>query len=436
MATNTYVALDKVTVTTPVASIDLSSINQGYTDLVLVCNAKGTADLNLLLRFNGSSASDYSSTIIAASGSARTSFRFSNQTFLRGNYYGYVTTDMAAHSIIQIMNYSKTTTFKSTLHKFHNGNAGVDGTAGLWRNTAAITSITILNDNSTTFAAGSTFSLYGIKAETGDSTPKAIGGAVTSDATYWYHTFTNTGNFTPNQTLSCDYLVVAGGGGGSGGDFGNGGGGGAGGLLTGSAMSFTSGVSKAILVGAGGAGSTASAGGLGSNSILSGASTVTAFGGGGGGSYGAGGESGGCGGGGGQTGGTTTGGGGGSQGFNGGASSGIGGAGGGGMGAIGSACTSATGGNGGAGISNSLIGTATYYAGGGGGSSHNNSSTVATGGIGGGGNGGYRASGINYKPTPGTPALGGGGGGWGEYATGRGGANGGSGVIVLRYLKA
>jgi hypothetical protein len=46
----------------------------------------------------------------------------------------------------------------------NNGNTGVDSSVGLWRNTAAINSITILNDNATTFATGTTFNLYGIAA--------------------------------------------------------------------------------------------------------------------------------------------------------------------------------------------------------------------------------------------------------------------------------
>ena len=46
------------------------------------------------------------------------------------------------------------------------------------------------------------------------SSPKATGGTVTSDSTYWYHTFTSNGTFTPSQALSCDVVVVAGGAGG------------------------------------------------------------------------------------------------------------------------------------------------------------------------------------------------------------------------------
>ena len=57
MATNTYVALDKVTVGTATSSVTFSSIPQGYTDLVLVINAKANTGgaIGLLFKFNGDS---------------------------------------------------------------------------------------------------------------------------------------------------------------------------------------------------------------------------------------------------------------------------------------------------------------------------------------------------------------------------------------------
>jgi hypothetical protein len=84
------------------------------------------------------------------------------------------------------------------------------------------------------YAAGSTFSLYGIASQ--EAAAKATGGMVTSDANYYYHTFTASGTFTPKQSISADILVVAGGGSGGGG---RAGGGGAGGLLVHTSQSLT-----------------------------------------------------------------------------------------------------------------------------------------------------------------------------------------------------
>ena len=109
----------------------------------------------------------------------------------------------------------------------------LDLIAGLWSQTAAITSITFTSYNAANFVANSTFSLYGLAAlgTTPAIAPKASGGNIIDyDGTYWIHTFNTNGTFTPQTGLTCDYLVVAGGGGG--GVDSRGAGGGAGGYRT------------------------------------------------------------------------------------------------------------------------------------------------------------------------------------------------------------
>ena len=68
--------------------------------------------------------------------------------------------------ILQLMNYSNTTTYKTILSRTNAAANGVDATVGLWRSTSAITSIEIGKNSgmSGTFQIGSTFTLYGIKA--------------------------------------------------------------------------------------------------------------------------------------------------------------------------------------------------------------------------------------------------------------------------------
>jgi len=73
------------------------------------------------------------------------------------------------------------------------------------------------------------------------------GGTLSSDATYYYQTFTTSGTLSILGTLVADVLVVAGGGGGgSSGGFG-GGGGGAGGLRVLASQTFTS--SQTVTIG-------------------------------------------------------------------------------------------------------------------------------------------------------------------------------------------
>jgi hypothetical protein len=344
--------------------------------------------------------------------------------------------------ITHIMNYSNTTTYKTVLSRGSSANNIAIAYVDLWRNTAAITSITLTPSSATNFDAGSTFSLYGINAE-GDSSPKATGGTVTSDANYWYHTFPMSGRFTPNQSLTADVLVVAGGGGGSNG---YGGGAGAGGVVYFASQSLTVG-SYNCTVGSGGPGTTVvnGAGTSGVNSQF--ASLTASVGGGGGGAFLANGIAGGSGSGGGwagttvATGGASTQTGTGATAFYGNAggssfstaltataASG----GGGGSGAVGGTATSATGGNGGAGIntysswlSATGIGVSGFIAGGGGGVG------TTTGGTAGSGGGGTGASGGSGAGTAGVINTGSGGGATNDNIA----RNGGSGVIIVRYAK-
>jgi hypothetical protein len=424
MPTNTYVALDKITLGTATSTITFSSIPQTYTDLVMVFDGTAASATYSGIRFNGDTGNNYSYTYLAGNGSTAVSSRSSNNPEMYTSTGNTVTTSQN-NTIVHIQNYSNTSTFKTALIRNNSTTVETTAAVGLWRNTAAITSVTFKTPG-TNFAAGSTFSLYGISA-IGGVTPKATGGTVTSDGTYYYHAFEMSGNFVPNQSLSCDYLVVAGGGGGCMG------GGGAGGLKTGSAFSVTA-QSYPITVGAGGVGGNhpSTNGSNGSNSVFS---SITSTGGGGGGKGDTNGLAGGSGGGGGGNGSATSTGGAASpsgQGNTGGGNGGFLGApysggGGGGSGAVGGNATANNiAGNGGAGTASSYSGTSITYAGGGGGSmSTVAGGTAGTGGTGGGANGSTTTTGVSAIAN-----LGGGGGGAAGVSTG---GSGGSGIVIIRY---
>ena len=237
----------------------------------------------------------------------------------------------------------------------------------------------------------------------------------------------------PANVSSLQYLIVGGGGGGSGG------GGGAGGVLYNSSYSVTPGNSYTVVVGDGGSGSDASvSGGDGSNSSFD---SIVAYGGGGGGARQAGGRAGASSGGAGQD--TVAAPGASSQGFAGAtgpsANAATGAGGGGGAGSAGirgflySEYTGAQrtpGGNGGNGLPYSISGTSTYYGGGGGGGPNNNSSATVEFGRGGSGGGGNGANNDRVNGSAGLANTGGGGGGGDWEASG---ANGGSGIVIVRY---
>jgi hypothetical protein len=270
--------------------------------------------------------------------------------------------------------------------------------------------------------------------------PVVTGGTLTSDATYYYRTFTASGTLSvTGSLLTADVLLVAGGGGGGASaayiEEGTivrsvGGGGGAGGLLYNASQGLTA-STYTVTIGAGGSsnsngneslltGYTAKRGCLGGGNISAG--NQSNYGSGGGGfaeriasvlySYDAG---------------TSPAAG---QGNSGGAAaknsiSDLRGGGGGGAGSAGSAAGASAVGNGGTGTA--YFGT-TYASGGGGGGLASGQQGTAS--AGGGGNGSGTGTGSN-----GTTNRGGGGGGAGGETNSSGG-NGGSGIVIVRYTKS
>lgn len=155
-AGNTYTQIASTTLGTA-GSITFSSIPQTYTDLIVVVNVSASqSPVNGALRFNNDTGTNYSSTRITGDGSTATSSRDSNDDVLRT---GVVSTNSVV--ISHIMNYANTTTYKTVLSRAGGASDRVAAFVGMWRNTAAITTVAILNLN---YPIGTTASLYGITA--------------------------------------------------------------------------------------------------------------------------------------------------------------------------------------------------------------------------------------------------------------------------------
>ena len=276
--------------------------------------------------------------------------------------------------------------------------------SGLTNGTSYTFTVTATNDNGTSTASSASNSV------TPTSVSIVTGGTLASDDTYFYRTFTSTANLQVSSApLTADVMVISGGGGGSGG---------AGGFTVFTNQSLSGTITATIGAGSGSSGSNSSFGGL---STLGGGGTEVI-----GGSGGGGGRDGGIGavgtagqgnkGGNGGTGGYGGAGGGGGAGAAGG--NGVGGAGAtgerGGVGGVGTSAYSSWGAATGTGEN---IGGTRYYAGGGGGFVQ-----LASGGIP--GEGGYGGGG---KPQTGRNGVANTGGG--------GGSIGGSGLVIVRYLK-
>jgi hypothetical protein len=156
---NTYESIATQTLGASAASVTFSSIPATYTDLVLIHAGTTDANRDISIRFNGDSGSNYSRTLLFGDGSSAGSGRDSNSTLINFNFQN--TTESTC--VAQIMNYSNTTTNKTLLSRENPVSTAAAAIVGLWRDTSAITSITIA-PGAGTLSSGSTFTLYGIKS--------------------------------------------------------------------------------------------------------------------------------------------------------------------------------------------------------------------------------------------------------------------------------
>ncbi len=169
--TATYEKIATTTASGSSDSVSFTSISASYTDLIIIANwGVSLAGDGIVMRFNSDTGTNYSDTELYGTGSTAASQRRSNASFIDiTRATGGDGTNKYSNGIINVQNYSNTTTYKTALIRSNLATgtyAGVDAIAGLWRSTSAITSITILTLSSgSNLLSGSTFTLYGIKAE-------------------------------------------------------------------------------------------------------------------------------------------------------------------------------------------------------------------------------------------------------------------------------
>jgi hypothetical protein len=154
----TYEPIATYTVPSAQASYTFSSIPGTYTDLVLIHAGKANAAQDVYIRFNGDTGGNYSRTLLFGNGSTAGSNRDVNFTSLNFNYQD----GTEGIAIANILNYANTTTNKTVLSRYSLSTVAASAIAGLWRNTAAINSLTV--GCAGTLSTGSVLTLYGIKA--------------------------------------------------------------------------------------------------------------------------------------------------------------------------------------------------------------------------------------------------------------------------------
>lgn len=158
-AGSTYTPVANYTVSGTSTSLITFNSFSGYTDLIL--RIQGTSWGNGRLRFNSDSGANYNWNVVTGDGTSAFNNRSNNDTSLVTGYYGGNGINFA-----QIMNYANSTTYKSVLTRASNAAVGTDMMNGTWRNTAAITTITVQVNatGSGTFANGDNITIWGIVA--------------------------------------------------------------------------------------------------------------------------------------------------------------------------------------------------------------------------------------------------------------------------------
>jgi hypothetical protein len=163
----TYEPIATATIATDGQGWDFTSIPSTYTDLRLVVYGRSTFSSTTFGgagRFNGDSGTNYSWTRLFTDGNAQSQRQTNSDTFGVGEMpAANATANVFGQAVIDIMNYSNTTTFKTVLVR--TSAPGITyAYVNLWRNTAAINRIVFGTASLSGMKAGSMATLYGIKA--------------------------------------------------------------------------------------------------------------------------------------------------------------------------------------------------------------------------------------------------------------------------------
>jgi hypothetical protein len=159
----TYEAIATNTLGSTTTTLTFSSIPSTYTDLVIIANLGSVSAGNVQIQFNGDTATNYSAAIMYTTGAAAGAGPYANLSFAYGLAgAASLPSTISSSGIININNYSNTTTWKNTLCRYGNSNQESTCFVGTWRNTAAINSVT-LSSYSGAYLTGSSFTLYGIQ---------------------------------------------------------------------------------------------------------------------------------------------------------------------------------------------------------------------------------------------------------------------------------
>lgn len=165
----TFVLIASNILSSPSTSVTFSSIPGTYTDLVLRAsirdNTASIASNGFYIYPNGSTANG-SSTILYGDGNTSTAGSYRNVGIWPSGQGNNATANTFGSLEIYIPSYTASTNKPMSIRMAieNNGTNGWnEADAGLWSNTAAITSLELKPYSTASFVSGSSFYLYGIK---------------------------------------------------------------------------------------------------------------------------------------------------------------------------------------------------------------------------------------------------------------------------------
>jgi hypothetical protein len=169
MPTPTYTPLANITLGSSAATVTFGSIPATYRDLIVILTGTVVTTTNyVIIRLNGDTGGNYSAQALSGAANAAAAVAVLNPdgtTTVNSNYGTQPQSANPIQTILNIMDYSATDKHKTILVRSDQADNGYgpDAIANRWANTAAVTSISFA-PNGQSWAAGATFSLYGVIA--------------------------------------------------------------------------------------------------------------------------------------------------------------------------------------------------------------------------------------------------------------------------------
>ena len=161
MPTPTYTPLATVTLGSATSSVTFGSIPSTYRDLIVVVSGTSNEIVNIAVRLNGDTGTNYSWINAIGTGSSTISEGEASTALPEVGRFS----STQSNFIVQVMDYSATDKHKTMLGRANSNGDRTVMNATRWANTVAVSSLTLRSFPSPrTFSSGTTFSLYGVIA--------------------------------------------------------------------------------------------------------------------------------------------------------------------------------------------------------------------------------------------------------------------------------